>query len=47
MVAIYAPVLPHLAEEVHAVRYPGIEESFFITRWQPLVYFLSLFRYRV
>ncbi|KAF5350978.1 hypothetical protein D9756_008391 [Leucocoprinus leucothites] len=36
MIAIYSPVLPHLAEEVHAIRYPGTEKSFFMSHWQPL-----------
>jgi len=31
MIAIDAPVLLHLAEEVHAIQYPGIEESFSLT----------------
>ncbi|KXN89152.1 Isoleucine--tRNA ligase [Leucoagaricus sp. SymC.cos] len=36
MTAIYSPVLPHLAEEVHANRYPGTETSYFMSHWKPL-----------
>ncbi|KAF9447135.1 isoleucyl-tRNA synthetase [Macrolepiota fuliginosa MF-IS2] len=36
MTAIYAPILPHLAEEVHAIRYPKSEDSFFAQDWKPL-----------
>lgn len=37
MTAIYAPILPHLAEEVHAIRYPESKSSFFARDWTPLV----------
>ncbi|XP_006463993.1 hypothetical protein AGABI2DRAFT_187407 [Agaricus bisporus var. bisporus H97] len=36
MTAVYAPILPHLAEEVHAIRHPESKSSFFAKDWSPL-----------
>ncbi|TRM57523.1 tRNA synthetases class I-domain-containing protein [Schizophyllum amplum] len=36
MTSVYAPVLPHLAEEVHDYLRPRSGESFFTASWKPL-----------
>jgi hypothetical protein len=33
----YSPILPYLAEEVHAIRHPESNLSFFARDWSPLV----------
>lgn len=37
MTSILAPVLPHLAEEIHAHYAEDTELSFFTKKWVPLV----------